>query len=147
MQSGIYFFKADVRFRFLNRVQKANWIKSIIKREGKHAGEITFVFCSDNYLLDLNRRFLNHDYYTDIITFDSTSGKIMAGEIYISIDRVRENAAGIGVTFEQELRRVIIHGVLHLLGYADRTKAQKDAMRLKEDACLSLLRVPRGTRD
>jgi probable rRNA maturation factor len=146
MQSGIYFFKADVRFRFLKRVQVANWIKSVIKREGKHPGEITFVFCSDKYLLDLNRRFLNHDYYTDIITFDSTTEKAIAGEIYISIDRVNENAADLKVSFDQELRRVIIHGVLHLLGYADSSKAQKEAMRLKEDACLSLLPVPRGTK-
>jgi len=139
MHSGIYFFKADTKFRFSKRVQVAGWIKSIVKAEGKRCGDIIFVFCSDKYLLQLNRRFLNHEYFTDVITFDYSSGKVISGEIYISIDRIKENAFELGVAFRVELNRVIIHGVLHLIGYSDSTKAQKKAMRLKEDACLSLL--------
>lgn len=146
MPSRIYFFKADVRFPFSKRLQVITWIKTVIRQEGKRCGDITIIFCSDKYLLDLNRQFLNHDYFTDIITFDTSSEKFLSGEIYISTDRVRENATGLGVSFDQELRRVIIHGVLHLAGYPDSTKSQKKAMRLKEDACLSLLPVPRGTR-
>jgi rRNA maturation RNase YbeY len=146
MRSGIYFFKSEVQFRFSNSAQIARWIKSIIKKEGKTCGELSVIFCSDEFLLGINQQFLKHDYFTDIITFDYSSGKNIAGEIYISIDRVKDNATSLGVTFPQELKRVIIHGVLHLLGYRDSTKAQKQAMRLREDACLSLLPVPRGTK-
>ena len=139
MRSGIYFFKTDVRFRFSKSNQVSNWVKSVIRKERKKSGEISIIFCSDKYLLDLNKRFLKHNYFTDVISFDSSIEKSISGEIYISIDRVKENASGLSVDFQDELRRVIIHGVLHLLGYSDSTKALKKAMRLKEDACLSLL--------
>jgi rRNA maturation RNase YbeY len=139
MHSGIYFFKENVKFRFLKSTQILNWIKRVIRKEGKGAGEINVIFCSDTYLLDLNRKFLSHDYFTDIITFNSSTEKFISGEIYISIDRVIENASKLNLPFQDELRRVIIHGVLHLLGYSDSSKAQKNAMRIKEDACLSLL--------
>ena len=138
MRSCIYFFKSDIRFRFFRSTQVSDWVKSIIRKEGKKCGELSIVFCSDDYLLDLNRRFLKHDYLTDVITFPSGE-KFISGEIYISVDRVRENAAATGIGLQHELRRVIIHGVLHLLGYTDASKVQKTAMRLKEDACLSLL--------
>ena len=139
MQSRIYFFKESVKFRFLKSVQITNWIKRVIRKEGRMAREINIIFCSDNYLLDLNRRFLSHNYYTDIITFDHSIEKFINGEIYISVDRVKENAANLHLPFQTELRRVIIHGILHLLGYSDSTNAQKKVMRLKEDTYLSLL--------
>lgn len=100
---------------------------------------INVVFCSDKYLLGLNKRFLNRDYFTDIITFDTSAKGVISGEIYISIDRVIENAKNLKLSFRSELNRVIIHGILHLLGYDDSTNAQKEEMRIKEDACLSLL--------
>jgi rRNA maturation RNase YbeY len=140
MRSGIYFFKEDVKFRFLKSAQIKNWVKSVIKKEGgKKCGEINIVFCSDAFLLDLNNRFLKHDYFTDVITFNTNEESWISGEVYISIDRVKDNALTLGLPFQVELNRVIIHGVLHLLGYSDSSKAQRKAMRLKEDACLSLL--------
>jgi rRNA maturation RNase YbeY len=140
MRSGIYFFKEDVKFRFLKSAQIKSWVKSVIKKErGKKCGEINIVFCSDAFLLDLNNRFLKHDYFTDVITFNTNEESWISGEVYISIDRVKDNALTLGLPFQVELNRVIIHGVLHLLGYSDSSKAQKKAMRLKEDACLSLL--------
>ena len=139
MQPSICFFKENVKFRFLKSTQIRNWIKRVIRIEGKVTGEINVIFCSDSYLLDLNRKFLNHNYFTDIITFNNSIEKFIGGEIYISIDRVKENAVNLEISFQIELSRVIIHGVLHLLGYSDTTNTQKNVMRLKEDACLSLL--------
>ena len=139
MRSGIYFFKADVQFRFSKSTIVTNWVKSVIRKEKKKCGQINVIFCSDKYLLDLNKRYLKHDYFTDVITFDSAIEKSISGEIYISTERVRDNALGLWIGFQDELRRVIIHGVLHLLGYSDSNKALKGAMRLREDACLSLL--------
>lgn len=111
-------------------------------------GNVAYVFCSDEYLLEMNQEHLKHDYYTDIITFDYTEGKIIAGDIFISVDRVQENADLNAVSFEQELRRVMIHGILHLLGLRDKKKEDQKAMRLAENQALVLfetLIVPRGT--
>lgn len=139
MHSRIYFFKEDVRFRFSKKAQILNWIKAVIHKEHKIPGEINVIFCTDQFLLGINQKYLNHDYFTDIVTFDYSEGKILNGDIYISLERVKENSVNLNVPFQMELNRVIIHGILHLAGYADSTKTQKDAMRLKEDACLSLL--------
>ena len=139
MHSRIYFFKSGVRFRFLNKVAIAIWIKSVIANSNKTLGTINFIFCSDDFLLGINKQYLKHNYFTDIISFDYSEGRIINGEIYISIDRVKENAELEGEKFQVELSRVIIHGVLHLLGHSDRTILQKKQMRKKEDACLSLL--------
>jgi rRNA maturation RNase YbeY len=138
MPARIYFFKSNIKFRFSNKRASIKWIETIIKKNGQRAGEINFIFCSDLFLLEINRQYLKHDYFTDIITFDYSAWKIVNGEIYISIDRVRQNADSLKVKFQDELRRVIIHGVLHLLGFLDHTKPQKKQMRKKEDACLSL---------
>jgi rRNA maturation RNase YbeY len=97
------------------------------------------IFCSDEYLLDVNKKYLNHDYYTDIITFDYVEDKIISGDIFISSDRVRENANQFNVSFEMELFRIIIHGILHLLGYKDKTKKDKSLMTEKENFYLSRL--------
>ena len=139
MPPRIYFFKEDIKFRLNKSAQIESWVKAVIKKEGSKPGDINFIFCSDKFLLDINRRFLNHDYFTDIITFDESESGLTSGEIYISIDRVKDNAQTLNAQFHVELKRVIIHGVLHLLGYKDSTKAQKKEMRLKEDTYLSLL--------
>lgn len=111
-------------------------------------GDIAYVFCTDEHLLQMNQEHLQHDYYTDIITFDYTDGKTISGDIFISVDRVRENAKLEAVSFAQELRRVMIHGILHLLGLRDKKKEEQKAMRLAENQALmayETLVVPRGT--
>jgi rRNA maturation RNase YbeY len=113
----------------------------LFKQEGKGVADLQYVFCSDPYLLDMNQRFLQHNYFTDIITFDlGQPDAEVVGEVYISVDRVRANAAEYGVPFEEELRRVIFHGALHLCGYKDKTKAQQRMMRSKEEDYLRLYR-------
>ena len=135
----IRFFQEDISFKLKHPIKTARWIKSIIKKEKYDLIELNYIFCSDEHILSINKDFLHHDYYTDIITFDQSSQKkAVHGEIYISIDRVKENAKELKVDFDSELHRVIIHGVLHLLGYGDKSKAEKTAMRKKEEACLSL---------
>jgi probable rRNA maturation factor len=113
-------------------------VEFTIKKEKKGIGDLTYVFCSDEYLLSLNQKFLNHNTLTDIITFDYSEAKTLSGEIYISIERVAENAEKFKVAFEDELHRVMIHGVLHLAGYKDKRPAEKALMRKKEEASLSL---------
>lgn len=108
-------------------------LKRICENEGKSLKEIALVFCSDSFLLDVNNRFLNHDYYTDIITFDYVEGNEISGDLMISVDRVRDNAEQEGVIFINELHRVIIHGTLHLLGYGDKSNEEISVMREKED--------------
>lgn len=115
------------------------WIKETIASEGKTPGDISFIFCSDAYLLAVNKQYLDHDYFTDIITFDYVENNIIAGDIFISCDRVRENGEEFGTGFESELSRIIIHGVLHLLGFKDKSKKDKLLMTKKEDFYLNLL--------
>jgi probable rRNA maturation factor len=134
----ISFTNADKKLTLKNKKAISQWIVETVEKEKKDCGQIAYIFCSDDYLLDLNQRFLNHNTYTDIITFDYSEGKILNGEIYISIDRVKENAQNFEADFEKELLRVIIHGALHLAGYKDKTKEQKEKMRKKEDKYLSI---------
>ena len=135
----ISFFSETVKFRLPDNLKTASWIKKALKKEGRKLGSLEYIFCSDLYLLELNKKFLKHNTLTDIITFDYSdgSGKVEGG-IYISIERVRENASKFKKSFDNELHRVIIHGVLHLLGYSDKTSSDKALMREKEEACLSL---------
>ncbi|MBT8274212.1 MAG: rRNA maturation RNase YbeY [Bacteroidia bacterium] len=132
-------FNFETDFQLENEAQISNWISETIASEGCKEGELNYVFCDDSYLHKLNVEFLNHDTLTDIISFDYSVGKELHGDIYISVDRVQENAIEFKVEFEEELQRVIIHGLLHLCGYKD--KAEKDAkeMRLKEDLYLKTL--------
>jgi len=109
--------------------------------ESKKIGEISFVFASDEYLLRLNRRYLNHDYYTDILTFDYSEGDVISGDIFISVDRVRENAGLFNVEVEKEFLRVMVHGLLHLFGYSDAEEGEKMIMRAKEDEKITLFHV------
>jgi probable rRNA maturation factor len=140
MTGKAQFFKADVAFRFFGAKQISSWINKVVKKESAQLGALNIIFCSDAYLLNINKQFLKHDFYTDIITFDNSGEGGVSGELYISIDRVRENALALRATFRQELNRVIIHGVLHLLGYKDKTPSQIKKIRKKEDAYLRLLR-------
>lgn len=137
--ASLQFFSEDISFKPPHPRKTKSWIKQTIAKEKKTPGDLNFIFCSDDYLLQINIQYLDHQTYTDIITFDNSEDpKIIEGDIFISVDRVRENASKFSRPFEEELRRVIIHGVLHLIGYSDKTAAQKTAMRRKEDAYLSL---------
>ncbi len=112
-------------------------LNSLIKKELKEAGDITVIFCSDEYLLEMNKEYLNHDYYTDIITFDYVEGNVISGDLFISVDRVKDNAVQFDSTLLKELYRVVFHGTLHLVGYKDKTEDEKVVMRSKEDFYLS----------
>lgn len=115
-------------------------VKELISREtGKKVGAINIIFCSDSYLLEINQKYLQHDTFTDIVTFDYCDDKFIAGDIYISLDRVEENAIKYKESFEREFHRVIFHGILHLLGYGDKSKEEEKEMRAKEDFYLNLL--------
>lgn len=134
-----------VRFHFLSEIllrdrsQLKSFIPSIFKKEKKQLKEIQFIFCSDDYLLDINKKYLDHDYYTDIITFDlSEPGQQITAEIYISVDRVRDNARSFGTSLKKELHRVIFHGALHLCGYRDKKQQEEKLMRKMEDQYLGL---------
>lgn len=137
--ASLRFFDEQVKFRLPHPRKTANWIKESIIKEGKRLIELNFIFCTDDYLHQINVQYLKHRTLTDIITFDhgDDPGSIR-GEIYISIDRVRANAAVFHASFDDELHRVLIHGVLHLSGYSDKSPRQKATMRKKEDAYLSL---------
>jgi len=133
---SINFYFEEIEEFQLDLPKSKKWIKNTIKKEGREPGEITFIFCSDDYLLEINKQYLDHDYYTDIITFDYVEGKEISGDIFISVDRVKENAATFGVDFQNELNRVLVHGVLHLLGYKDKSADEKKLMTSKEDEYL-----------
>ena len=136
----------DVSFEWENESVIIQWINQVLDLESAVGHSLSYVFCSDERLLEINKSYLNHDYYTDVITFDLSDDESIEGEIYISLDRVKDNVSSLSGSFEAELCRVIIHGVLHLCGYLDKTTEQSQIMRAKEDACLSLLsEVPRGT--
>ena len=135
----------DIRFDFKGKVLNNKWLKLVAESEVKRLGDISIIFCSDPYILDINQRYLQHDYFTDIITFDYCEGKVLSGDLFISIDTVRENAAEYGAaSFEEELNRVMVHGLLHLIGYDDHTPAEQQEMRSKEDYYLSIRKILKG---
>ena len=144
--SQIRFFSESIAFKLKQPIKISSWIKLVAKKEKRTIKEINYIFCSDEYLLQLNQGFLNHKTLTDIITFDNSEGKnALEGEIYISIERVQENALKFNTNFEDELQRVMIHGILHLIGYKDKKYSEKALMRKKEEACLSLRSLkPKG---
>lgn len=120
-----------------NKALFRQWITETALSHGKTVGELAFVFCSDQYLLEMNKQYLDHDYFTDIITFDYTDGELIAGDIFISVDRVEDNACKNLVDKKVEMQRVVIHGVLHLCGYKDKKKEESENMRKLEDLALS----------
>ncbi len=135
---SIRFSSQSVSFELKDETLVRQWLTKVISLRGKSVGNINYLFCDDEYLLDVNQRFLNHDTYTDIITFDYVVGCLISGDIMISVDRVRENATLFSVTFEQELHRVIVHGVLHLLGQGDKSEEEAVEMRRLEAEALNL---------
>lgn len=146
----IHFHEEDVEFKVPNEDSIAKWIENIVVWHDKNLKELNFIFCSDEYLIEINKQFLNHHFYTDIITFDNSDQSIdIEGDIFISIERVRENAQKLNNPFIEELHRVLIHGVLHLLGHHDSSPEEKALMRKTEDHYLTLRNfdtdVPRGT--
>lgn len=133
----IHYYNEDVDFLPGKKTYLTNWIKSVIAAEKRKPGEINFIFCSDAHLITINRQYLQHDDYTDIITFDYCEDKKIIGDIFISIERIKENAEKFKVPVNTELHRVIIHGVLHLCGYKDKTPEHKKQMTQREDDCLA----------
>lgn len=115
------------------------WIKQVAAGHGKKVGDIAYIFCSDEKILEVNRQYLEHDYYTDIITFDYTENGVIGGDIFISVDTVASNANEVGVSFQEELNRILIHGILHLCGFKDKQPDDKAEMTRQEDAALQLL--------
>lgn len=133
---AFYFQDTDFKLKHKTRIKK--WLKLVAESEVYVLADISVIFCSDNYILDINQRFLQHDYFTDIITFDYTEGDRISGDLFISVDSVRENSLEYGTEFDDELHRVIVHGILHLIGYDDHTEDEIKVMRSKEDYYLSL---------
>ena len=133
----VSYFNEDINFPFKEKRLTSRWLKFVAESEAKRLGDIGIIFCSDNYILDVNIKYLSHDYYTDIITFDYCEGNRLSGDLFISIDSVRENASFYGTEFADELNRVIVHGLLHLIGYDDHSEEDIAVMRAKENYYLS----------
>jgi len=133
MVSKINFFTEEIKYVLRDKVAVRKWLMDAAVNEGCKIGEVNIIFCSDAYLLEHNKRYLKHSTLTDILTFNNSEGKILSGDIFISIERVCENAIAYKVPKNQELRRVMVHGILHLCGYKDKTVAEKKIMRKKED--------------
>ncbi len=138
LENAITFDSEEIAFELTNQESVQDWVQDAVTKEGKVVGEISYVFCSDEYLHKMNVEHLQHDTLTDIITFNYCEGDVISSDIFISIDRVKENADLFSVDFSVELARVMIHGVLHLVGYDDKTADQKAEMRSKEDFYLTL---------
>lgn len=134
----IRYFNEDIHFVLKDKLVNNRWLKLVAGSEIRSIGDVTIIFCSDKYILDVNLRYLHHDYYTDIITFDYCEGKKLSGDLFISIDTVRENALEYGVEFVDELHRVMVHGLLHLIGYDDHTPEEEKIIHEKEDYYLKL---------
>lgn len=135
---AIQFFEEDIAYKLKNKAAVRQWINETVLAEGFKLKELNYIFCSDDYLLQINQQYLDHDTYTDIITFDnSEKDKVIVSDIFISIDRIRENALKFNITETNELHRVLIHGALHLLGYKDKSTADKQKMTFKEDFYLN----------
>lgn len=131
-----YFFENIDSFQIKSNI--TDWLKKIIQNEGKKLGKIDYVFCDDEHLLQVNRDFLQHNYYTDIITFDYVKGKTISGDIFVSLPRISDNASTLSQNFDEEFKRVLAHGILHLCGYKDKSEEDEKEMRNKEDFYLNL---------
>lgn len=141
MNEQIINFYSENSFELKQEDQFELWLKTVIASEEKKTGEISFIFCDDEYLLQINREYLDHDTYTDIISFDNSVGKILNGDIFISTERVEENAGSFGVSFDEELKRVMAHGILHFCGYKDKTDSESRIMRAKEEEKMRMFHV------
>ncbi|TGD58639.1 rRNA maturation RNase YbeY [Flavobacterium humi] len=134
-------FNYELDFEIQNEQLYFDWISNVIASENKTEGEINYIFCDDDYLIEINRQYLDHDTLTDIISFDYSVGNTISGDIYISVERVKDNAIDFNVSFEEELKRVLVHGVLHYCGYKDKSEADEVLMRSKEDEKIKLFHV------
>lgn len=141
MKKILFYTQENFTFRLREKNRIRLWLEKSAQEENKKIRLLTYIFCTDDYLLHINKQYLNHDTYTDIITFDYTEGNNLNGEIYISVQRVKENAKIYKVSFKEELLRVLVHGLLHLSGYKDKTKKEKEYMRQKETEKLNLFHV------
>ena len=134
----IRYFQEDIRFELKQKLLNNRWLKMVAGSEMRRLGAINIIFCSDNYILDVNMKYLQHDYFTDIITFDYCEKDVLSGDLFISIDSVRENAQFYGTEFADELNRVMVHGLLHLIGYDDHSESDIAVMRQKENYYLEM---------
>ena len=134
---SILFYQEEVELPLLNYDLISKWLKGILRSNKKQLGSIVYIFCNDDYLLDINVKFLDHNYLTDIITFDYVDDRIISGDLFISIERIQENSVLFSSKLEDEYLRVIVHGLLHLLGYSDHTPEEKSEMKFQEDAMIS----------
>ena len=133
-----FFYETNFLLEDSPEIEK--WILKIVNKENFEISQINYIFCDDEYLLDLNKKYLNHNYYTDIISFDDSHEKLLGGDIFISVPRVTDNSNNLNINFIEEMRRVIIHGILHFMGYKDKTEEEQKTMRRKEDECLKLFK-------
>jgi len=140
----ISYYSEGIDFMLKGKTFNSKWLKLVAESEIRRIADVSIIFCSDSYILDVNMKYLHHDYFTDIITFDYCEGDRLSGDLFISIDSVRENAIEYGVEFEEELNRVMVHGILHLIGYDDHTKDDQKVMREKEDYYLSFREAMKG---
>lgn len=138
---AISFYIEGVEMPSVQKTEIRNWIKQVAALHGKRVGDISYIFCNDEKILEVNRQYLKHDYYTDIITFDYTEGDKLSGDLFISLDTVRTNAEQFGQPYNTELHRVIIHGVLHLCGIDDKGPGEREVMEKNENEALSLLQL------
>jgi len=129
-------FNYELDFELIDESNYERWIKSIIGDYGFELGDVSYIFCDDTYLLNINRQYLNHDDLTDIISFDYSESKLISGDIFISIERVKENAMKFSVDFKEELLRVMVHGILHFIGFKDKTEIETELMRKNEEICI-----------
>lgn len=141
MNEAIINFYSENEFSLSQESAYVTWLKQVISSEGKKTGEISFIFCDDEYLHKINLEYLDHDTYTDIISFEATVGDILGGDIFISTERIADNSETYGVPFDQELKRVMVHGVLHFCGYRDKSPKEKELMRSKEEEKMEMFHV------
>ena len=139
MPLNIFFHNEDISFALVSEKETSNWLVKLVEAHNKKVGELNYIFCSDDYLLKMNQEHLNHDYFTDIITFDYCEKDVISGDLFISMDRTKENAKTFGKTQINELNRVIAHGLLHLLGFKDKTSQDIAEMRRMEEKALNML--------
>ncbi len=139
MTNSFQWLNDGVEMPRLNFEKVENWIIEVAHEHGKIVGSLNYIFCNDEKIIEVNRQFLNHDYFTDIITFDNTRGKMISGDMFISLDTILTNAEKVGEPYERELHRVIVHGVLHLCGINDKGPGEREIMEAHENAALSIL--------
>ncbi len=137
---AIHYLEEDRKENSFNRTETKKWLQEVVRVEGKKTGVVNYIFCSDEFLVGINMQFLKRDYYTDVISFDYSKNGVVSGDIMISVERVRENAEIVGVSYLEELKRIMVHGLLHLIGYEDSTKELKAIMSSREDLYLGITR-------